>query len=186
MTCHLGHRHWGRAGAAGLLLVKQHAGEEHYLLQHRSHLVPYGGTWSIPGGALRHGETPHDGAVREAREELGELGRITHLTHWADDHGAWTYTTVIALGTEVPDRPSPSWEVGASGHRWVPSSQVLDYPLHPDFLASWIDVRRAAVRALMGWGCPSARPFSLVPRSPSDFTHSEISHRRSPVDDDDR
>lgn len=149
VICSLGHRHWGAAGAAGLLLVKYHAGEDHFLLQHRSNRVPHGGTWSIPGGALHFGETARSGALREAREELGELCALTHLGEWVDDHGSWTYTTVIARAYDVLDGPSSSWEVGAGGHQWVSSLNVLDLPLHPDFHASWIDVRRTAARALL-------------------------------------
>jgi 8-oxo-dGTP pyrophosphatase MutT (NUDIX family) len=31
----------------------------------------YRDSWSLPGGILEHGETPHDGCAREVAEELG-------------------------------------------------------------------------------------------------------------------
>ncbi|WP_417198364.1 NUDIX domain-containing protein [Streptomyces stelliscabiei] len=33
----------------------------------------HGGTWGLPGGALRWEEHPYTGAVREAVEEMGPL-----------------------------------------------------------------------------------------------------------------
>src|SRR3954447_14141738 len=72
-TCALGHRHWGRAGAAGLLLHRSGPHGEEVLLQHRAVWSHHGGTWGTPGGALHTGEPAHVGALREVREELGLL-----------------------------------------------------------------------------------------------------------------
>jgi NUDIX domain-containing protein/rifampin ADP-ribosyltransferase len=65
VDCEQGHEHWGALGAAGLLV--RHDGK--YLLQKRSPYVQHPNTWSTPGGALQHGESPEKGAVREAGEE---------------------------------------------------------------------------------------------------------------------
>jgi len=72
-TCALGHRHWGRAGAAGLLLHRAGPAGEEVLLQHRAVWSHHGGTWGTPGGALHAGEAADVGALREVREELGLL-----------------------------------------------------------------------------------------------------------------
>src|SRR5688500_3459699 len=95
--CALGHRHWGRAGAAGLLLHRSGPDGCEVLHQHRARWSHHGGTWSTPGGALHHGESAHAGALREVREELGLLPDDVVLgAQSVDDHGGWSYTTVLA------------------------------------------------------------------------------------------
>lgn len=42
-------------------------------------LVREGDRWFLPGGMLEAGETPHDGAVREVREETGIDIEVTGL-----------------------------------------------------------------------------------------------------------
>ena len=54
--CGCGERHWGRYGAAGLLLTDP--GRTGVVLQKRSRMVHYGGTWSVPGGAIEGLEDP--------------------------------------------------------------------------------------------------------------------------------
>ena len=101
-TCAQGHRHWGRAGAAGLLLHRDGEEGPEVLLQHRALWSHHGGTWGTPGGALHAGEPPHDGALREVREELGLPPEDVVLgARSVDDHGGWAYTTVLAR----PARP---------------------------------------------------------------------------------
>jgi len=71
VSCERGHVHYGAHGAAGLLLrTWSESGEAWaYLLQQRAAWVDHGGTWGIPSGALREGEDPRVGAIREANEE---------------------------------------------------------------------------------------------------------------------
>ena len=54
-TCAQGHRHWGLAGAAGLLLHRVGASGVEVLLQLRVGWSHHGGTWGTPGGALHPG-----------------------------------------------------------------------------------------------------------------------------------
>jgi 2'-5' RNA ligase/8-oxo-dGTP pyrophosphatase MutT (NUDIX family) len=146
VECDQGHRHWGAAGAAGLLIRhKRPSGEHEYLLQKRSPYVQHGGTWSTPGGALGHGETPEEGAVREGEEELGGLPDDlwhSHTSH--DEHGGWKYSTVVM---DSPRRFEPEgggesdWEHG--GHGWFTPEEMKDLPLHPGFAASWDRVRKS-------------------------------------------
>lgn len=135
--CALGHRHWGRAGAAGLLLHRAGPHGAEVLLQHRARWSHHGGTWGTPGGALHHGEPPHVGALREVREELGLLPDDVVLGERSvDDHGGWAYTTVLA-------RPARSIEVGdlrldgeSDGAAWVPVAGLDAVELHPGLAAS--------------------------------------------------
>lgn len=97
-VCDKGHLHWGARGGAGLLLRHVSAqGGASYLLQLRSKSVDYGGTWGIPGGAIRDGETPEMAARREAEEEIGSLPpyRVTGI-EVQDCGGNWKFYIVAA------------------------------------------------------------------------------------------
>src|SRR5207237_5921400 len=106
-----GSQRWGRFGAAGILVRHvDDEGELHFFLALRSTWTHNGGTWAVPGGALNHGETPLEGALREFAEEIGhhlDAYEVTH-TH-EDDHGGWSSTAGVVdvqeeVGTPV-DRP---------------------------------------------------------------------------------
>lgn len=137
VTCALGHRHWGRVGAAGLLVHRPGVDGRELLLQQRAGWSHHGGTWGTPGGALHAGESAERGALREAREELGLLPQDLRLgPSSVDDHGGWAYTTVLA-------RPVRSIEAGdlrldgeSEGVAWVALGDLASLPLHPGFAAS--------------------------------------------------
>lgn len=70
---------------------------------------PYLTGWSLPGGNLRRGEDPHDGAVREVREELGvelELGRPELASARPGDRWV-TFVVAVALDDAVADTLRP-------------------------------------------------------------------------------
>jgi len=129
--CAQGHKHWGIYGAAGLLLW--HA--DRVLLQHRALWSHHGGTWGILGGARNSGETAVHTAAREAAEEAG-FGpeRYEVVGEHVDDHGGWSYTTVLAdlVADVVLVAQAESQEL-----RWVRSSAVDALPLHPGFAKTW-------------------------------------------------
>lgn len=134
VVCDAGHRHWGRFGAAGLLL--RHG--DSVLLAHRVWWSHHGETWGIPGGARNSDETARQAALREAVEETGvdpERVRLTDET--VDDHGGWSYVTVHGrLETETPPALEPC-DGEATELRWTPADAVSDLPLHPGFARFW-------------------------------------------------
>jgi 8-oxo-dGTP pyrophosphatase MutT (NUDIX family) len=137
VRCAAAHRHWGRFGAAGLLLRHRPGSEAPLiLLQHRALWSHHGGTWGLPGGARNRNESAIDTALRETSEETTlDVARLEVLASFVDDHGGWSYTTVSA---EIGDLP-PIATRGAEGlcMRWVPEDQVTHLPLHPGFAATW-------------------------------------------------
>ncbi|PFG33708.1 NUDIX hydrolase [Sanguibacter antarcticus] len=136
-------RHWGRLGAAGLLLTRRgdDGAVSHVVLQHRALWSDEGGTWGIPGGAIAPGETPLDGALREAYEEAGiPPGAVRVVGEHVLDHGTWRYTTILAEllpGTRVEVRPTDPESLEIV---WVPVDEIDDRPLLPAFKAVWRDL----------------------------------------------
>lgn len=132
-----GQRFWGRFGAAGLLVHHEEAG---ILLQHRVGWSHFGGTWALPGGARKQGETAIDGALREAHEEAGVPADLLDVRFESVlDLGFWTYTTVVARATAFFEPVIGDAESEAL--RWVPTDDVAGMPLHPGFAASWPALR---------------------------------------------
>lgn len=140
--CGLGHRHWGRHGAAGLLLRNRRRtlSEPTVLLQHRAAWTADGDTWGVPGGARDSHESTVEAALREAYEETGiEPGVVEVFDEFTDDHGdGWAYTTVladlIADAVLVPQHESVEL-------RWVGVTAVSALPLHPGFQHTWPELR---------------------------------------------
>ncbi len=135
--CARGHRHWGRHGAAGLLLRHvDGAGRRWVLLQHRAWWSHHGDTWGVPGGARRSDETAEQAALRETGEEIDlDLTAVRLVDVHHDDHGGWSYTTVLAdVPTLLP--VSVSAEESADA-RWFAVDEVARLPLHPGFAATW-------------------------------------------------
>lgn len=137
--CAQGHRHWGRFGAAGLLLWHN----DHVLLQLRAAWSHHGGTWGLLGGARNGTETAEEAAQREALEEAGlSPGSYEIVGRYVDDHGGWSYTTVVAR-TEVPILPT-ALTAETTEVRWVPADRIDLLPLHPGFAATWGVLRSIA------------------------------------------
>lgn len=144
VRCAAGHRHWGRHGAAGLLLLDRlESATPRVLLQHRAYWTANGGTWGIPGGARDSHESAQRSALREAAEETGLPAAAVAITgELVDDHGGWSYTTVTAdLVTTFALQPQEESEE----LQWVPVDEVDRHPLvgvlHPGFAATWPRLR---------------------------------------------
>lgn len=142
--CSCGHKHWGKFGSAGLLLVN----DGHVLLQHRALWSHFGGTWGMPGGARASGESAIDGALRETAEEAAvppDAVRPSQL--WVDDHGDWSYTTVV--GWPIRDVAPRADDRESLEVRWVPVDDVESLPLLPAFGDLWPDLRKELGRRLV-------------------------------------
>jgi 8-oxo-dGTP diphosphatase len=132
-----GSRRWGRFGAAGILV--RHVGDDgepHYFVALRSPATHHGGTWAVPGGALNHGESALDGALREFAEEIGHHLDAFEVAHtYEDDHGGWSYTTVVIDVAERFEPPAVlQWETADC--RWVPASELAELELFGAFRAT--------------------------------------------------
>lgn len=143
VRCGLGHRHWGRFGAAGLLLRRTvpDAGTRQVLLQHRAPWTAHGDTWGIVGGARDSTEDPATAALREAHEEAGlPAAAVRVVAELVDDHGGWAYVTVVAelVTAFLPVANDESLEL-----RWVAESGVEQLELHPGFARTWPRLRLA-------------------------------------------
>ena len=142
VRCAQGHRHWGRYGAAGLLLRDRSTELDRVVLQHRAWWSHEGGTWGLPGGARDSDESAVSAALRETAEEAGispDSVRPTGVL--VDDHGGWSYSTVVGA-PRTPTDPRPTG--GESEDvRWVDTDAVGTLPLHPGFAGTWPRLRSA-------------------------------------------
>jgi 8-oxo-dGTP diphosphatase len=141
VICSLGHRHWGRFGAAGILITDG----ARVVLQHRAPWTHEGDTWALPGGARDSHENPLAAALREAVEETTvDPAALTPFAEWVDDHGGWSYTTVLARAVpsakQLADLEPANAESVAIA--WWPVDDVAALRLHAGFAAAWPHLRR--------------------------------------------
>ena len=114
---------------------------------------------TVPPGAMREGpgrcggarsseETALQTALREAFEEAAvDPDTVTPSHAWFEDHGSWSYTTVVAHATgEVHPTAADRESVEI---RWVDLDEVADRPLHPAFAVAWPALRGEAIRRLV-------------------------------------
>lgn len=150
--CSCGQRHWGKYGAAGILLLRGRGDSREVLLQLRAAWTHEGGTWALPGGAINliegRRESAEEAATREAREEAGiDSSQITVVgSEITTDHGTWTYTTVIARTDGDADAHIANAESVALD--WVPLDEVDARPLHSGFMAAWPVLRQKILDSL--------------------------------------
>jgi 8-oxo-dGTP diphosphatase len=136
VICDLGHRHWGLFGAAGILITDG----SRVVLQHRAVWTHEGGTWALPGGARDSHEDAIQAAMREAVEETTlDPTHVTPYGEWIDEHGGWSYTTVLAHAEpEVHLKPANGESVDIG---WWSMDEVDALELHSGFAAAWPHLR---------------------------------------------
>lgn len=133
-----GQKFWGTFGAAGLLVWHETLG---VLLQHRIAWSHFGGTWALPGGARKLGESAYDAAVREANEEAGvPADALEVLFTSVLDLGFWSYTTVVARANR--EFAPVMGDAESEALSWVAVAEVEALPLHPQFATAWPALRR--------------------------------------------
>lgn len=139
--CGRGHRHWGRHGAAGLLVAAPDAtGRPTVLLQQRSWWGSHGGAWGPPGGARDSHESELHTALREAEEECAiNSSAVTVHGVLRDDHGGWIYRTVLGCAAG----PLTAFPVSEETKEvaWVLVDDVASLRLHPGFAEQWPALR---------------------------------------------
>ena len=134
-----GEKFWGRFGAAGLLVWHRSLG---ILLQHRVGWSHFGGTWGLPGGARKQGESAVDGAMREAAEEATVPRDVLRVIETSVlDLGYWSYTTVVVEAVE--EFTPVIADAESADLRWVAVAEVDDLPLHPGFATAWPSLRES-------------------------------------------
>jgi 8-oxo-dGTP diphosphatase len=142
IQCQCGSKHWGKFGAAGILIFRDiDSTRREIFLQHRAPWVHNGDTWGIPGGARDSHESITEAALREAHEETGILSEhLTPLALFSDDHGDWRYDTVLAAADPRLLADAPNDE--SQEMRWVEVNEVTMLTLHPSFAKTWSDLRQ--------------------------------------------
>jgi 8-oxo-dGTP diphosphatase len=134
--CRYGHRHWGRHGAAGLLLLRRLDAPQ-VLLQLRAAWTHEGGRWGLVGGARDSHETLAEAALREAAEEADVTPSAVQVVgeQVGADHVDWTYTYVI--GVAVRDVEPRVLTEESDDLRWVDVADVPGLPLHRGLESAW-------------------------------------------------
>ena len=141
VECRCGSRHWGRHGAAGLLLLRAGETGVELLMQLRAAWTHEGGSWGLLGGARDSHEDVVAAALREAAEEAGldtagvrVVGSVVGV-----DHEDWNYTYVVAITREATPVRALTGE--SDELRWVELAAVGALPLHRALGAAWPTLR---------------------------------------------
>lgn len=122
-----GRRYWGDKGA-GILFTD---GASILLLKRAKEgaSADHGETWGIPGGKTEQGESPIDTAVRETKEEAGNV-EGTRFAQFDERDGRHVFT-VFLYKVRNPFEIKLSNEHTES--KWISLQELRNFPLHPKF-----------------------------------------------------
>lgn len=130
-----GKRYWHQSGA-GILFTDGHS----ILLLKRKEPSDNAGTWGIPGGGAKKGETPIATAWRETKEECGASpqGYQFEKFHEKDGHHnffVFMYRIPKPFECEISKEHSEA--------KWIPIKDLGQYKLHPKMTEHWPAYKRA-------------------------------------------
>jgi ADP-ribose pyrophosphatase YjhB (NUDIX family) len=102
--------------------------------------APGAGSWSVPGGRCRPGESPAAACVRELAEETGLAVEVVRLAgtveRWAPDGGVYVIDDFVCRVVGGALAPGDD----ALAARWVSRAELAALPLVPglvEALAEW-------------------------------------------------
>lgn len=90
---------------------------------------PAAGSWSVPGGRVKLGETLAEAVVRELAEETGLEGVCGALVDWVERVGADHHFVIFDFLVEVLAPGAPQAGDDAAEAAWVPLGEVADLDL---------------------------------------------------------
>jgi 8-oxo-dGTP pyrophosphatase MutT (NUDIX family) len=124
----------------------------HVLLLKRSGESSHTGTWALPGGGARDGETAIGTAIRETREETGLQSIPGHrLDSLVSQDGHKHFTTFVY---RVPSQFKVNLSDEHSAWEWVPFEELAKKDLHPKFeenLSRYLHAVRRKIRSFSEW-----------------------------------
>jgi mutator protein MutT len=115
---------WGKEGA-GILYVTQNS---EILLLKRSPPSDHSGTWGLPGGKLKSGETPIDGAIRETKEECGTFHSGQQFHKYEEKNGLHKFTVFFY---SIPKLFNCKLSKEHNEYKWVKINEADQLHLHP-------------------------------------------------------
>ena len=106
--------------------------DDRLLLVRRGH-GDAGGTWAVPGGRVKVGETLAEAVTRELREETGIEGVCGSLIGVSEllDTSDGPHLVVLAFELSILESTEPAAADDAAEARWVDLGDVAEYRLAP-------------------------------------------------------
>ena len=100
---------------------------ERYLICKRPDHKRHGGLWEFPGGKIEMGESDHEAAFGELREELGvTVITVSETVFKRQDEGS--VYSIEFMPVEIVGEPQ---EIEHTAHSWARAEELLSFNLAP-------------------------------------------------------